>query len=89
MDSATLRSILEACLDECTLRLSYDALKDLTAGLLEEAGRKDMVTYEELEQVPRKRPGIVEGLTQRFVYSYVISQGLALEIYKHYNLNRD
>ena len=67
LDASTLRSILEACLDECSLRLSSDAVNELADSLLEEAGSRTEVTYDQLEQVLRKRPGIVEGFTKRLV----------------------
>ena len=58
-------------MDECSLHLSSNALDELAANLWEEAEGNDVITYEQLEGVLRKRPGVVEGLTQRY-YLYAV-----------------
>ena len=65
LNSSELRAILCACMDECSLLLSPDTLDELSDSLMEEAGSNDVITYAQLEEVFGRRPGIIEGLTQR------------------------
>ena len=67
LEAEQLRTLLCACMEESSLKLTEDDVEDLTMALLESAGKDEtgVLTFDELHNLLGSHPGLMENLTFR------------------------
>ena len=69
LDRDEMRTVLESCVEESSLRMDQQQLEELTDVLFEESDteKKGFITFDELQNFLDKFPGIAENLTIRYM----------------------